>query len=527
MANEIFFGNDAHNGMKQGMDIGTKAVAVTLGGAGRTVVIYKQGVHLEATKDGVTVITSMRLKNLLQDAGLKFIQDVSSKTAYEVGDSTTTVIVLMHEIITEGLKLRQAGINIVNLKSGMEKACKSIVETIKKSKKDIGNDRKLLSQVASVSSNNDKEIGDLIGGIYQKLGKNASIEVQDGQSSETTVELVNGFQFLGGYISDYFINTTNNTNELVNPYILIVDGKIDKMDSITPIMQKVVTEGRPLVIMADDFNGFVQADVLKNIQSKNGFKGCLIKHQFSGETKEELLFDLCAYTGATLITEKTGKKIENIDTSFLGQCEKITSKKLETTIYNGKNNKKEIELRISDCKQKIKTASNGFLKEKFESRLSKLSGAVAMYYVGGNSKVEVGEKMARIDDSIKATRCAIEEGVVPGGGSMLLKCIPEIEKLKSENEDEKSGIKLIKKSIEKPFWQICENAGKNGSLFVEKVKEKGGNYGYNCKTDKIEDLVKAGIVDPAKVVRVCVENAVSAAIQFLISECAITDEIIN
>lgn len=526
MSNEVRFGLEGMNEMKKGMDIGADAVRVTMGGAGKTVFIYKQGIHLEGTLDGVTILNSIRLKNLVQDAGLKQIQDVSSKTANDVGDATSSATVLFHEIVTEGIKLRQAGINTVSLKKGMEKACKSITETISSLKINIGSNKKLLRQVAATSAHNDTEIGDLIGGIYEKLGKNASIEVEDALSHETTVELVNGFQFLGGYISDYFINTDKNTSELINPYILILDGKIEKMSSIIPIIEKVVAEQRPLVIMADDFSHFVQADVLKNIKSKV-VNATLIKHEFSGEAKEELLFDLCAVTGATLITEKTGKKIENIDTSYLGQCEKVVSKKKETTIYNGKNNKKDVALRVADCNNKIKSADNIFIKERYELRLAKLSGAVAMYYVGGNSKVEVGEKMARIDDSLKSTRAAIEQGVVAGGGSTLLKCIKTLEKLKGANEDETSGIRLIQKSIEKPFWQICENAGKNGSLLAEKVKEKGGNYGYNCKTDKIEDLVKAGIVDPAKVVTVCVENAISGACQFLISEAIIVDEISN
>ena len=527
MSNEIFFGLEAMNKMKEGIDVGGNAVKVTLGAFGRTVFIYnKDTQHLEATKDGVTVITSMRLKNQVQDAGLKQIQEVANKTAHEVGDATTSASVLFQEIVSQGIKLKQSGINPTDLRRGMEKASKSITETICRFKKDIGNNKKILRQVASVSANGDSEIGDLIGGIYEKLGKHAAIEVIDGQSPETTVELVNGFQFLGGYLSEYFINTPNNTSELINPYILIIDGKVEDLQKINPILEKVIQENRSLVILADDFAPNVSASVLRNVKEAKRKWG-LIKHQFSGTTKDELLLDLCAYTGATLITEKTGKKIENIDTSFLGECEQIISKKEETTIYNGKSNKKEVALRIEDANQKIKTATNSFVKEKYELRLAKLSGSVAMYYVGGNSKVEVSEKMARIDDSIRATRCAVTDGVVVGGGAMLLKCIADIEKLKWDNEDEKSGIKLIQKSIEKPFWQICDNAGKNGSLLAEKVKEKGGNYGYNCKTDKIEDMFKAGIIDPAKVVTKCAENAISAAIQFLISECVIVNEIVN
>lgn len=523
MSNEIFFGLEAMNKMKEGIDVGVNAAKVTLGAFGKTAFIYKKDVgHLEATKDGVSVITAIRLKDQTQDAGLKLVQQLASKTVHEVGDGTTSVSVLFQEIISEGIKLKQSGINPMSLKSGIEKAGKSIKETIERFKKHIGKDKKMLLQVATVSANGDSEIGGFISSIYEKFGKHAAIEVIDAQQPETSVELVNGFQFLGGYLSEYFVNTISNTTELINPYVLIVDGKIDDLNKINPILEKVIQENRSLVILADDFAPNVSSSVLRNVVERKR-KWHLIKHQFSGTTKDELLLDLCAYTGATLITEKTGKKIENIDTSFLGECEKITSKKDESTIYNGKSNKKEVELRITDAKQKIKTATNTFVKEKYELRLAKLSGAVAMYYVGGNSMVEVSEKMARIDDSIKATRCAVTDGVVVGGGAMLLKCIADIEKLKWDNEDEKSGIKLIQKSIEKPFWQICDNAGKNGSLLAEKVKEKGGNYGYNCKTNKIEDMFKAGIIDPAKVVIKISENAISAAVQFLISECIIVD----
>lgn len=525
MSNQVFFNNDAAIGMKKGIDIGADAVKITLGWGGRTCVINRTGTGLENTKDGVTVVTSIRLKDPLQDAGLRQLQAVSSKTASDAGDGTSTTCILMQEMVSQGLLLKQSGANPMLLKAGMEKALQSIVETINGIKKNIGNNKKLLKQVATVSANNDAEIGGWIGGIYDQLGKNASIIVEDGGHNETTVELVKGFQFLGGYFWQQFVNADNNTAELINPYILIVEGKIEKSSDIWPILEKVVADGRDLVIMAEDFAHDVVRDYLKNITVTKAFKGYLIKHEFTGETKEELLFDLCAVTGAKLVTPKMGVKIENIDLSYLGGCEKIISTKKETTIFNGKSDKKKLSLRIDDVNKKISSAKNLMMREKYEIRLSKLLGLIAMYYVGGATPQEISEKMARIDDAIRATRCGAEEGVVIGGGSALIRCIENLNKLKWETNDEKAGIQLVQKSIEKPLFQIVSNSGKSGELIVEKVKESKGNYGYNCKTDKIEDLFKAGIIDPAKVVIKCVENAVSGAAQFLISECAIVDEI--
>lgn len=512
--------------MMQGIDIGAKAIAVTLGYGGRTVFIYRDGLHLEATKDGVTVITSIRLKDKLADAGLKLIQEVSSKTATEVGDGTTTSAVLFHEIVTNGLMLKQSGVDVMLLKRGMDRACKAIVSQLDLMKKEIGNNKKMLRQIASVSANNDAEIGSVLGDTFDKIGKYGTIYIEDGKQLETVVELVNGFQFLGGLFSPYFINTPNNTGELINPYVLIVDGKIEKASDIMGVLEMVVAEKRPIVIMADDFDNNMAATVLTNINGNAKLKAILIKHVFIGETKDELLLDLCAITGATLITEKTGKKVSNISLSDLGECEKIVSDKDETTIFNGKNNKNAVKLRVDDANKKIEKSRNPFVKEKCEVRLSKLTGIVAICYVGGATEVEIGEKKARVDDAVRATKAAIEEGVVVGGGSALLRCVDVVSKLTWENEHEKSGINLIQKSIEKPFFQICENAGKNGHSLADKVKEKKGNYGYNAKTDRVEDLFSAGIIDPAKVVRKCVENAVSAAAQFLISECAIVPEII-
>ncbi len=518
MSNDVSFGLKSAQGMMDGINIGADSVAVTLGYSGRNVFIYKKGFPVESSSDGVTVLTSIRLKDPLADAGLKFIQDISSKTAYEVGDSTTSVVVILRELINEGMKLKQNKVNPIELKKGMERALKVIVDYINANKKSVGKDKKLLMQVATVSAHSDSEIGGFVAGIYDKLGIHASIIVQDAQRAESSVELVNGFQFPDGFFSNHFINTPNNTAELINPYVLIIEGKLEITNHIWPILEKVVGEGRDLVIIAEDFSNDVARDFHNNVKNTKALNGYLIKNSFTGETKDELLIDLCA------ITPKTGKKIEKIDTSYLGQCEKIVSRKDETTIFNGKNNKQAVALRIDDINKKISKAKNTFIKEKYELRLAKLSGAVAIYYVGGNTQIEVGEKMGRIDDAIRSTRCAIEDGILPGAGTILVRCIENISKLNWKTNDEKAGIALVQKSIEKPLFQICQNAGKSGELMVEKVKEKTGNFGYNAKTDKIEDLVKAGIIDPAKVVRVCIENAVSAAIQFIISECTITEE---
>lgn len=525
MSNKVFFATEASHGMKKGIDIGADAVSVTLGYGGRTVFISKKGFATEATKDGVTVINSIRLSDPIQDAGLKFIQDISTKTADVVGDGTTSVCVLTREIITAGLMLKQSGVDVIELKKGMEKASASIVNTINSMKKNVGNDKKILRQIATVSANNDADLGELIGKMFETIGKYGTIHIENGNQAETTIDLVNGFEFESGFFSPYFINTPNNTCELINPYVLVVEDKVSNINELMPILEKAVAQKRGIVVLAEDFDNSVMANVLKNI-SNNKLSASLIKYTVSGETKEELLLDLCAITGARLVTNKTGCKIDNIDLDWLGECEKIVSSKDGTTIFNGRNNKEQIALRIHDAETKMKSAKNPFLKDKYEYRLAKLNGTVAICYVGGLTDIEIAEKRARIDDANRATKAAIEDGVVPGGGTSLLRCIADIKKLEWETEAEKSGIQLIQKSIEKPFWQICKNSGKNGDLFIEKVLAKKGNFGYNCKTDKIEDLVKAGIIDPAKVVRVVSENAISGAIQFLISECLITDEIV-
>lgn len=522
MSNEVFFGNDAILEMKKGVDVGANSLKVTMGYGGRTVYLKKKGFVANPTKDGYSVIKEINLKDELQNAGLSIIQEGCSETLKKAGDGTTATGVLMQEIITEGLKYKQAGVNPIEFRIGMEKAAQCIYGTLNKIKKPVNKNTNLLKQVACISANNNIELGELIGSVYDKIGRYGTVYVLDGKSSETTIEQVDGFEFLGGYYSEHFINTAENTCELINPYILVCDNKVSSMKDIFPIFEKVATLQRSIVVIADDYDYNVLRDTIKNIGS-NKLKCLFIKQNFSGVTKDELLLDLCAVTGATLISDKISVKFENIDLSYLGQCESVKTNKTETTIFNGVHNKKLLNLRVADAKNKIKDASNEFTKEKSEYRLAKLLGNVAICYVGGATDGERKERKDRIDDALKATKCALEEGIVIGGGAALIKCIDALSKLKYSTEDEKSGIRLVQKSIEKPLFQICKNAGVSGELMVEKVKESKITFGYNCKTKKIEDLFAAGIIDPAKVVRVIVENAVSGAVQFLIAECAIVE----
>lgn len=522
MSNEVFFGQDAILEMKKGVDIGANALKVTMGYGGRTVFLKKRGFPAAPTKDGYSVIKEINLKDELQNSGLSIIQEGCSETLKKAGDGTTATGVLMQELITEGLKYKQSGVNPVEFRDGMEKAAQCIYATLNKIKKKVNKNTGLLKQIATISANNNIELGELIGSVYEKIGQYGTVYVLDGKSTETVIEQVNGFEFLGGFYSEHFINTAENTCELLNPYVLVCDSKVERMKDILPILEKVVAAQRSIVVISDDYDYNVLRDVLKNVHD-NKIKCLFIKQNFSGQTKEELLLDLCAVTGATLISDKLSVKFENIDLSYLGQCESIKTNKTETTIFNGVHNKKSFSLRVADAKLKIKDAANEFTKEKSEYRLAKLMGNVAICYVGGATDGERKERKDRIDDALKSTKCAIEEGVVIGGGAALIKCIDAISKLKYNTEDEKSGIRLVQKAIEKPLFQIVSNSGKSGELIVEKVKESKPTFGYNCKTNKIEDLFLAGIIDPAKVVRVVVENAISGAVQFLTSECAIVE----
>jgi chaperonin GroEL len=523
MNKQILFKDKARLGVSEGINIVANAVKVTLGYGGRTVIISDGPHATRATKDGVTVANSITLSDEIANAGAKLIREVSSKTAQDVGDGTTTVCVLMQELVNRGMPLVQSGANPVLLKRGMELAARSIVATLDKITVPVNDNVDLLKQVACVSANNDKEIGEIVGQVFDELGKYGIVSIEDSKTPETRMEKVKGFQFSTGYYTHYFVNTSKNTCELDMPYVLIVEDKLSDIKNVMPIMNQVVKTGQPIVIIAEDFTD----DIIRTMwENKAVLPPLCIKYNFSGETKDELMMDLCAMTGAKLISEKTGKKIQNIDLSYLGGCEKIICGKDETTIVKGLHSEEQLQLRIEDAKVKIENAKNPFRKELSERRLAKLSGHIAVCYVGGSTEVEVSEKKDRIDDSVKATKAAIEEGVVPGGGTALLRCINNLNSIKETDATILQGIRLVRESIEQPARQIMDNAGAvSAALTLESVKNKFDNLGYNAQSGEIEDLLTAGILDPKKVVRVCVENAVSAAAQVLISEALIVNDV--
>jgi len=525
MSKDVLFGKDARHGLMKGIDKVCDAVKVTMGAGGRTVIIKKKGFPAQSTKDGVTVAEAVDIEDEIENAGAGIAKAVSTQTAEMVGDGTTCVSVLFQELVRNGLSLIESGTNPMDLKKGMEIAAKSVVEKLDEIAIPVADGPKMLKQIAAVSANNDAEIGDIIGEAFSELGKYGIVAIEDSKTAETFIEKVQGFQFNCGWFSHYYVNNLdNNTCELEKPYVLMVEGKISKFSEVRPIMEQAVKANRPIVIMAEDFDYTMTRDFLNNIQ-RLVVKGCCIKYNYMGETKQELMLDLCAMTGATLISENTGKKIENIEIKDLGECEKIISSKEETTLIAGKENKALVASRIEDAKNKIEKSKHPMQKELYERRMAKLSGGIAMCYVGGDSDVERGEKKDRADDSRRATKAAIEEGVVPGGGTALLRCISSIDETKCKDEGVKQGMILVKRSIEKPAFQIAENAfGRAAYLKLEQVKEAKGNIGLNAKTGDIEDLVEAGIIDPKKVVRICVEFSVSAAAQILTSQALIVND---
>lgn len=513
---KVLFGHEAKQLLLEGINIVADAVKVTLGYGGRTVVISETGFPARTTKDGVTVAKSIKLRREEHDAGAKLIKDTSSKVADEVGDGTTTVCVLMQEIITNGLEEIKNGVNPVLLKKGMEAAVKDIVAIIKENS--IETDQRLLKAVASVSANNDEEIGGLISDAYSKLGKYGTIAIEDSNGPDTRIEMVEGFHFHSGFFSHHFItNFAKNTCELEKPYVMIVEGKIGDVNQIFNLMQKVATEKRGLVIIAEDFDHSVPTTLLTN---KDIFKSCLIRYNFTGETKQELMYDLCAVTGAK-VAEMKGDKLENISIDYLGECEKFIIEKDESLIVKGAKSEKELEARIADAKVKVENSKNIFLKQRHEARLAKLSGAMAICYVGGATEVEISEKKDRIDDSIRATRAAIEEGIVAGGGKTLSECF-SILRHHLVADIHVPGYFLVVNSLLSPLRQICNNNAR-GDLYESAWKAETG-YGYNAKKDCISNLIEDGIVDPAKVVRVCIESAVSTSIQILTSEALIVSD---
>jgi len=521
MAKDIIFSIKAREALKKGVDELSNAVKVTLGPSGRNVIIDKSYGSPIITKDGVTVAKEVELKDVIENMGAQMVKEVASKTSELAGDGTTTATVLAQAIFTTGLKNVTAGANPMDLKRGIEKAVTEVVNSLKKQTQKIGDSTEKIEQVASVSANNDTFIGKMIAEAMSKVKKEGVITIEEAKGMETTVKVVEGMQFDRGYISPYFITDTEKMEAVYeNPYILIYEKKVSIMKDLLPILEKVVQTGRPLIIISEDVEGEALATLVVN-KIRGSLKVAAVKAPGFGDRRKEMLQDIAILTGGTVISEEQGYKLEDTTLQYLGEAEKITIDKDNTTIVSGKGKKEDITARISQIKAQIGTTTSDYDKEKLQERLAKLAGGVAVIYVGAASEVEMKEKKDRFDDALHATRAAIEEGIIPGGGVAYIRAIASIENLKGENEDETTGIKIVKRALEEPLRQIVENAGLDGAVVAQKVKEGKGDFGFNARTEVYEGLYKAGVIDPTKVARVALENAASIAGMLLTTECVI------
>jgi chaperonin GroEL len=524
MAKQLYFDIEARNKMKKGVDTLANAVRITLGPKGRNVVLEKKFGAPTITKDGVTVAKEIELEDLIENMGAQMVKEVASKTADIAGDGTTTATVLAQSIISEGLKNVAAGANPMDLKRGIEKAVVAVVENLKKQSQTIGNDSKKIQQVASISANNDETIGKLIAEAFGKVGKEGVITVEEAKGTDTTVDVVEGMQFDRGYLSAYFVtNSEKMEAELQNPYILIYDKKISAMKDILQILEKVAQGGRPLLIIAEDLEGEALATLVVN-KLRGTLKVAAVKAPGFGDRRKEMLQDIATLTKGTVISEELGYKLENADLNYLGQATSVTIDKDNTTIVGGKGKKEDINARVNQIKAQIEVTTSDYDKEKLQERLAKLSGGVAVLYVGAATEVEMKEKKDRVDDALHATRAAVEEGIVPGGGVGYIRAIEAIDKLKGSNEDETTGVSIVKRALEEPIRQIVANSGVEGSIVVQKVKEGKADYGFNARTEVYENLYKAGVIDPTKVTRIALENAASIAGMLLTTECVVADK---
>jgi chaperonin GroEL len=524
MAKQLFFDIEARNRMKKGVDILSNAVKVTLGPKGRNVVLEKKFGAPSITKDGVTVAKEIELEDPIENMGAQMVKEVASKTADIAGDGTTTATVLAQSIISEGLKMVAAGSNPMDLKRGIDKAVAKVVEHLNGQSQAVGNDSAKIQQVASISANNDNEIGKLIAEAMKKVGKEGVITVEEARGTETGIEVVEGMQFDRGYISPYFVtNSEKMEAELENPYILIYDKKISNMKDILHILEKVAQGGRPLLIIAEDLEGEALATLVVN-KLRGTLKVAAVKAPGFGDRRKEMLQDLAVLTKGLVISEEQGYKLENADLSYLGVATTVTIDKDNTTIVGGKGKKEDITARINQIKAQIETTTSDYDKEKLQERLAKLSGGVAVLNIGAATEMEMKEKKDRVDDALHATRAAVEEGIVPGGGVAFIRAIESLEKLKGSNEDEATGVAIVRRALEEPLRQIVENAGIEGSIVVQKVKEGKGDYGFNARTEVYENLYKAGVIDPTKVTRIALENAASIAGMLLTTECVVADK---
>ncbi len=525
MAKEIKFDVEARDLIKKGVDELANAVKVTLGPKGRNVVIDKKFGAPQITKDGVTVAKEIELSDPYANVGAQMAKEVASKTADDAGDGTTTATVLAQSIVTVGLKNVTAGANPMDLKRGIDKAVKIVVESLKAQSKSISVESDKLEQVASISANNDKEIGELIGRAMKKVGKEGVITVEESKTAETYDDVVEGMQFDRGYISPYFVTDTEKMEaELEAPYILLYDKKISAMKDLLPILEPAAQSGKPLLIIAEDIDGEALATLVVN-RIRGSLKVAAVKAPGFGDRRKEMLEDIATLTGGTVITEEKGMKLENTTLEMLGTAEKVTIDKENTTIVNGNGDKEAISARVSQIKAHIETTTSDYDKEKLQERLAKLAGGVAVLYVGAASEVEMKEKKDRVDDALSATRAAVEEGIVPGGGVGYIRAINALDGFEGENADETTGAKIVKRAIEEPLRQIVANAGGEGSVVAQKVKEGSDDFGYNARVDEYQNLFTSGVIDPTKVTRVALENAASIAGMFLTTECVLVDEV--
>jgi chaperonin GroEL len=524
MAKEIKFNIEARALLKEGVDELANAVKVTLGPKGRHVVLEKKYGAPQITKDGVTVAKDIELSDPYKNMGAQMVKEVASKTGDIAGDGTTTATVLAQSIINVGLKNITAGANPMDIKRGIDKAVEKVVAHIKSQAKVIGDDLKKIEQVARVAANDDEEIGRLIAEAMGKVHKEGVITVEESKGTSTSVEVVEGMQFDRGYISAYFVtNAEKMEADLENPYILIYDKKVSTMKDMLPVLEATAQTGRPLLIISEDVEGEALATLVVN-RLRGSLRVCAVKAPGFGDRRKEMLEDIAILTGGTVISEEKGLKLEHTTLDLLGTAEKVTINKENTTIVNGAGDKEMIKARVAQIRQQMSTTTSDYDKEKLQERLAKLAGGVAVLYIGASSEVEMKEKKDRVDDSLHATRAAIEEGIVPGGGVAYIRAISALEGLKGENEDQTTGIEIVKRAIEEPLRQIAANAGKEGAVVVQNVKAGKLDYGYNAQTDIYEKLYAVGVIDPAKVARVALENAASVAGMFLTTEAVIVEE---
>ena len=523
MAKDIKFNLEARDVMKQGVDQLANAVKVTLGPKGRNVIIEKKFGAPQITKDGVTVAKEVELADAFQNAGAQLVKSVASKTGDDAGDGTTTATVLAQAIVREGLKNVAAGANPMDLKRGIDKAVTAVVESIKKQSEPVASDYQKIEQVATVSANNDPEIGKLLADAMQKVSKDGVITIEEAKGRDTTIGVVEGMQFDRGYLSSYFVTDTEKMECVMeNPYILIYDKKISNLKDFLPILEPAVQSGRPLLVIAEDVDSEALTTLVVN-RLRTQLKICAVKAPGFGDRRKAMLQDIAILTGGVVISEDTGLKLEQATIEMLGTCDKVTVSKDNTTIVNGHGQKELIQDRINQIKNEISNSTSDYDKEKLQERLAKLSGGMAVLYVGAPSEVEMKEKKDRVDDALCATRAAIEEGIIPGGGVAYIRAQETLEGMKGDNADEETGIQIIRRAIEEPLRQIVENAGLEGSVVVNEVRNGKGDYGYNARVDKYENLKASGIIDPAKVTRVALENAASIAGMFLTTECVICE----